>query len=115
MRVDATNIRLVFGSWARLSSTRATGNRDGAMSRPKHCERRSSTRATCGPPFAGQPIRNEGPAQPALRRFRVRSKTRRHPSLGPPPNWGAKVAPMGRLAAFQRFGRQQKGVSMSSA
>jgi hypothetical protein len=135
MRAYSTDIPLVFGGQARLSSTRATsdfkfecsyenptavwsstratGDRKAATWRRRRRERRSSTRATRGPlkgpPRSSQQIRIEGPAQPALRRFRVSRKTMPRPSLKLLPELDANRHFLkNRLAARRRCGLQRK-------
>jgi len=150
MRADAPDIRLGICGLVRLSSTRATrglkidngdqvaplrpsstratNHRARIVSRPRPPEVRSSTRVTCGPPLRDHQIQNEGPAQPALRRFRGRRKlgrvripaiqreTMARHSSGTWLELGSNLGILkGRKAALQRLRRHQKGGSMGSA
>jgi hypothetical protein len=68
----------------------------------------SNTRVTSGPPPKGPHISNEGPAQPALRRFGVRSEMER-PHSNPPPGLEAIVRFLGgRFAAPRHLGQRQQ-------
>jgi hypothetical protein len=150
MRADTPDIRLGFCGLVRLSSTRATrgseiynsdhmaplrpsstratDHRARVISRSRPPEVRSSTRATCGPPPRDHQIQHEGPAQPALRRFRGRGKlgrvlvpamqreTMARHSFWPSTNWRSNAEVLkGRLAALHHLGLRQKGGSMDSA
>ena len=121
----SSNTRVTRAILAALgsSNTRVTQPNQGSRNRIAAPElKRSNTRVTSGSPkgspngFSKGPpegppqnalnFSNEGPAKPALRRFRVRRKTEFRT--------GVKIDPMGRFAAHRRLGQQRKGASMSS-
>ena len=118
----SSNTRVTRAILAALgsSNTRVTQHNQGSRTHIAAPElKRSNTRVTSGspkgfpkgppegPPQNALNISNEGPAKPALRRFRVRRKTE---------FWtGVKIDPMGRFAAHCRLGPQRKGGSMGSA
>jgi hypothetical protein len=71
-RNPLSHTRVTCGvSSARITShKRVTGGRFGGLRwQPILYKRRSHTRVTGGPPLKDRTVLNEGPAQPALRRF----------------------------------------------
>ena len=120
MNAKAPEIQLGFCACGGSSNTRVTQQNQGSRTRIAAPElKRSNTRVTSGspkgppkgppegPPQNALNISNEGPAKPALRRFRVRRKTEFWTRV--------KIDPMGRFAAHRRLGPQRKGGSMGSA
>ena len=95
-----------------VSITRDTYPRLALFLRPLRCAiKRSITRDTSGPPPRDLEISNEGPAHPALRRFRACRKTMtRHSLLKQPDTKGLKTRNEGPVfPALRRFGVRQKG------
>jgi hypothetical protein len=98
----------------RLSITRDTQRSEGLLKAPD--PHLSITRDTSGPPTSAPNDSNEGPVQPALRRFRVSAKSKRLFGAEPPLNHGLPDrTSRGRFAAFHPFAVREKGGCMSSA
>jgi hypothetical protein len=72
MTRNTLDIQLAIFDRNLCSHTRVTVGSSGDLTGfPDPPESRSHTRVTSGPPSKGPLVLNEGPAQPALRRFRV--------------------------------------------
>jgi hypothetical protein len=128
IRTNTPDIQLAIYCWNSSSQTRVSRQNQGASKAthtrvcrvsstfgkgvPNPPARRTHTRVCAGPPRVNHRFSNEGPAQPALRRFGVRSKTSTSPSFKPPAGSGTKVDPTGRFAAPRRLGIQQTGGCM---